>query len=148
MPRVLLDTNVLISYLLRPDAESAVGTLLRAFLAGRFVLLLPEALLEELVVTVREKPPLAQRIPVDELQTLVTLLRQFGETVPRIRRPIPQVTRDPKDDYLLAYALVGATDYLVSGDKDLLALQGQVAGLQLVTPRQAVAALGISEEAA
>jgi len=36
----------------------------------------------------------------------------------------------------LAYALVGEADYLITGDKDLLELQGQVAGLDILTPAQ------------
>ncbi len=45
------------------------------------------------------------------------------------------VTRDPKDDYLLAYALVGKADYLVTGDEDLLELE-QVDALKIVTARE------------
>jgi predicted nucleic acid-binding protein len=30
---------------------------------------------------------------------------------------------DPKDDHLIAYAVTGQADYLVSGDKELLLLQ-------------------------
>jgi predicted nucleic acid-binding protein len=36
---------------------------------------------------------------------------------------------------LLAYAVVGEADYLVTGDDDLLVL-GEVAGVKIVTPRQ------------
>ena len=39
-------------------------------------------------------------------------------------------------DSLLAYALIASADYLVTGDKDLLALQGKVTGLTIVTPAQ------------
>jgi predicted nucleic acid-binding protein len=56
--------------------------------------------------------------------------------VPRVESPIPAVTRDPKDDYLLAYALVGEADYLVTGDEDLLVLEGQISELEILTPRQ------------
>lgn len=43
------------------------------------------------------------------------------------------MTRDPKDDYLIAYAVIGEADYLVTGDKDLLVLE-QIAGVTIVTP--------------
>ncbi len=46
------------------------------------------------------------------------------------------VMRDLKDDYLLAYALVGEADYLVTGDKDLLELQGPITGLEILTSAQ------------
>lgn len=56
--------------------------------------------------------------------------------MPRIESPIPAVTRDPKDDYLLSYAPVGGADYIVTGDEDLLALHGQIQELEILTPRQ------------
>ena len=40
--------------------------------------------------------------------------------------------------FLLAYALVGAADFLVTGDKDLLVLKGELAELQIVTPTEFV----------
>jgi putative PIN family toxin of toxin-antitoxin system len=136
--RVLIDTNVLISYLVQPGREGSVGTVVHAALEGQFTLLMPQALLDELTVTVRNKPRLARRIPLEELDIFAFLLAQFGERVPKIEIPFPPVTRDKNDDYLLAYALVGAADYLVTGDKDLLALQGQITGLEIVTPSQFV----------
>ncbi len=54
--------------------------------------------------------------------------------VPTIVEPILPVTSDPKDDYLLAYTLVGQANYLVTGDEGLLTL-GTVAGLKIVSPR-------------
>jgi putative PIN family toxin of toxin-antitoxin system len=134
--RVLIDTNVLVSYLLQPDAPGAVQATLRAFLEEQFTLLVPGALLQELLVTVGGKPRLAKRIPSEELATFIAILEEFGEGVQQISEPIPAVTRDPKDDYLLAYALVGEADYLVTGDKDLLELQGQISGLEILTPAQ------------
>jgi hypothetical protein len=139
--RVLIDANVLISYLLRPDEAGAVRAILRAFLKERFTLLVPEALLRELVATVRGKRRLAGRITSQDLETFLSSLEEFGEGVREIREPIPAVTREPKDDYLLAYALVGTADYLITGDKDLLALRGQVPGLAIVTPAEFAAAL-------
>ena len=56
----------------------------------------------------------------------------ISEIIPKITEEIPAVTRDPKDDYLLAYALVGQADYLVTGDNDLLTLD-QVENVRIVT---------------
>jgi uncharacterized protein len=134
--RVLIDTNVLISYLLRPAETGAVRVIIRAFLEDRFTLLVPEVLLQELEVTVLGKRRLAERILPEELDTFVAVLEEFGERVDMIQEPIPAVTRDPKDDYLLAYALVGKADHLVTGDRDLLALRGQMPGVEILTPAQ------------
>jgi len=97
---------------------------------------MPQALLNELIVTVRGKPRLAKRIPLEELEIFVALLAQSGEGVATIAEPIPAATRDRNDDYLLAYALLGAADYLVTGDRDLLILNEQIAGLTILTPAQ------------
>ena len=132
--RALLDTNILISYLLTPDRDSPIVEIVQAAVLGRFTLLLPEALLEELAAKVGEKPYLARRIAPEELAELAEILGQVAEVIPRITQPIPAVTRDPKDDYLLAYALVGQADYLVTGDQDLLVLK-EVEGIAIVTPR-------------
>lgn len=132
--RVLIDTNVFISYLLNPQSAGVIPEIFTAMSQEAFTLLLPEALLEEIVVTVSNKPKLAERIPRQELQAFVTALHELGEIIPRIKDPIPAATRDPKDDFLLAYALVGAADCLVTGDKDLLVLEIQ--GLEILAPRQ------------
>lgn len=140
--RALIDTNVLISYLLLPGEGGAIRTLIRAFEEGRFTLLLPAPLLQELIGAVQGKQRLSSRISPQELNDFIETLTNYAEEVGRITTPIPKITRDVKDDYLLAYALVGAADYLVTGDKDLLALQGLITGLDIVTPAQFVEILG------
>ena len=42
---------------------------------------------------------------------------------------------DPKDDMVVATAVVARADYLVSGDRHLLSL-GQYEGTRILTPRQ------------
>jgi putative PIN family toxin of toxin-antitoxin system len=99
------------------------------------VILLPGQLLEELTRKAHEKKYLADRITPQELQEFVALLSELAEAIPHIPEAIPAVTRDPKDDYLLAYALVGQADYLVTGDEDLLVLK-QIDQVKIVTPRE------------
>ena len=140
--RVLVDTNVLISILLKPSEGGPVRALFHAFVAGRFTLLLPEWLIDELTNSVQTKPRLAKRISITQLNRFTALLRAAAEQIAEIETPIPVVSRDLDDDYVLAYALVGNADYLVTGDKDLLALEGLIAGLEIVTPAQFVEILG------
>jgi len=139
--RILADTNVLISLLLGVGEGGAIRSIFRALLSGQFTLLLPDQLVDELTATVRGKPRLAKRITSDELDQFVALLRQIGERVATVEGPFPAVLRDPDDDYVLAYALMASADYLLTGDKDLLAFQGQVVGLAIVTPAQLAQAL-------
>ena len=96
--------------------------------------------MEEFARRVETKPYLRERISRDVLEDFVQLLVEVAEIIPPLSQAIPALTRDPKDDYLLAYALLGQADYLVAGDDDLLSL-GSVGGLQIVTARELLARL-------
>jgi putative PIN family toxin of toxin-antitoxin system len=138
--RVLLDANILISFLLIPHKQSPIYQVVTAGLRGEFVILLAGQLLEELARKAQGKKYLADRVTPQELKKFVRLVSELSETIPVIKEEIPAVTRDPKDDYLLAYALVGEADYLVTGDKDLLVLE-QVDKVKIVTPREFITIL-------
>jgi putative PIN family toxin of toxin-antitoxin system len=75
-----------------------------------------EELLSEMRKKIREKPYLTKHIRQDEMEQFITLLTSVGELLKPITEEIPAVTRDKKDDYLLAYGMVGECDYLVTGD--------------------------------
>lgn len=47
----------------------------------------------------------------------------------------PKLSRDPKDNFLLAAALEAKADYLITGDKDLLILV-KVGGARILKPAQ------------
>jgi putative PIN family toxin of toxin-antitoxin system len=131
--RVLLDANIFISYLLHPERDGPITQIIHGAIQSRFTLLLPKKLLTEFSARIGSKAYLGQRITPEEMTQLRMLLESVGEVIPEITRPIPPVTRDPKDDYLLAYAAVGRADYLVNGDEDLLVLE-RVAGVTICRP--------------
>ena len=84
---------------------------------------------------------LSKRISPEELANFVELARQVGEVIAEIKKENPAVTRDPKDHYLLAYAVVGDADHLVTGDMNLLLLES-VSSLKMIKPADFVALLG------
>lgn len=138
--RVLLDANIFISYLLyvsgdmtRSRRQSPVIHIIEAALEEQFTLLMARELMLELVRRVPTKRYLAERITQETLEEFTTLLSIVAEIVPSVAGPLPAATRDPKDDYLLVYALVGQADYLVTGDDDLLSL-GEVEDVKIVSP--------------
>ena len=133
--RVLLDANIFLSYLLSPDSKSTIVDVLEAGLLGRYQLLVTPLVIEEFVRKVETKRYLSERIPRTMLAEFVGILGEGAEAIPPLTEAIPAVTRDPKDDYLLAYALLGRANYLVTGDDDLRSL-GTVGDLQIVTARQ------------
>ncbi len=130
--RVILDANIFISYLLKPSGRGDVAQIMAALRSGAFDVLVPEELLKEVIDSCAKKR-LSRTIRAEEVEVLITLLRQMGEQLSALSPPFAAYTRDFKDDYLIAYALVAHADYLVSGDKDLLVLW-QVESVQILSP--------------
>lgn len=139
--RVLTDTNLFIAYLLKPRDDSVVSLLLDAVIEEDVILLMPAELLAEINHTIKRKPHLIRVITKERLDKFLSLLQSICEEIPLITTAIPAITRDPKDDYLIAYALVSKADYLVTGDKDLLVLE-QVESVKIVDAREFRQVLG------
>jgi putative PIN family toxin of toxin-antitoxin system len=62
------------------------------------------------------------RITADETRRFVADIRSRAEVVPDAPEPWLAETRDPKDDYLVAFAREAGVDALVSGDVHLTEL--------------------------
>ena len=130
--RVLLDANILISYLLTP--KGTTKHILAAAAEGYITLILPVELLDELKRKITHKPYLAERITQLELELFIKLLGGVGERLPLNVTTIPMtVPDDPKDSYLIAYAMLNQVDYLVTGDKGLLILDNKIKEFSIVT---------------
>lgn len=140
---VLLDTNVLLSYLLTPQKKGPIFETVTAGILGNYQLLIPRPLLAELINKVSSKKYLAKKITPSEAKKLIALLEKSATVLPEITETIPTVTRDPKDNYLLSAALLWQASYLVTGDKDLLTLK-KVGNLQILSPKDFTKKLGAS----
>lgn len=70
--RVVVDTNLFISYLLAPDKSGTITHLVNTGLRGSFTILAPQQLLTELTAAVASKPYLATRIHTSDIAELVT----------------------------------------------------------------------------
>src|SRR5687768_8491233 len=101
--------------------------LLRAATAGRVTPIVSPQLLREVSQKVATKPYLADRIPANHVDRLAQALTMVGEVREDADVLFPAITRDRKDDYLVANAVIYGVDFLVSGDHDLLEL-GEVEG--------------------
>lgn len=134
MIRTLLDTNVLVSSLLSPAAVP--GQLLQAWRGDLFELCLSELLLAEVTeVLSRPKIRALARLADQQLDEFVELLQALAvfPSAPLLLEPV--VADDPDDDVVLATAVAGQAETIVSGDHHLLAL-GTYRGLPVLTPRQ------------
>lgn len=141
MTRVLIDANVLISYLLNPTGDGPPSMLLRAAIAGRVIPMVSPKLILEVSQTIATKPYLTDKIPADHVHRLARALTNVGEFREDVDVPYPAITRDRKNDYLVANAIIHCVDFLVSGDRDLLALGEEFEGVRIVSPAQFVAIL-------
>lgn len=133
--RVVFDTNTLVSYLLthRPP----IATLIDVCVArGDIVPVTAVELLEELD-RVLQYPRLQRYISEEERTRFVALLMALSEVV-ELPETIPQICRDPDDDRIIACAVVGGAEVIVSGDDDLLVLD-RVGEVVVVSPAQLLA---------
>jgi uncharacterized protein len=129
--RVVFDANVFISALLSPRGSPA--QLLRRWVGGAFDLVVSPLLLAELERAF-SYPKLARAVSPDEARTFVEELRNSAVLVDDPSEVESGVTRDPKDDYLVALARAASADVLVSGDPHIT----EVPGLEppVLTPRE------------
>jgi putative PIN family toxin of toxin-antitoxin system len=131
--RAVLDTNVLISGIAYPN--SIPGKLLAAWRQGAYEVLLSDYILDEFR---RVMPRLAHRhgLSSDEVDDLVDSWMLLVDLVEPVRLAADSV-RDAADIAVLgtwvAARQLGAPCYLVTGDKDLLALAGEY---PIVTPAE------------
>ena len=111
--RVVLDTNVLVSAL---HFGGRPRGLLDDVLRGDHTLIGGPAILGELeAVLVETCGWTSERAAVVRAE-----LEAIAEVVTPVE--VPRVFRDPDDDQILAIAVIGTVDALVTGDADLLAL--------------------------
>lgn len=135
MIRVLADANVLVSAALARSPDAPSVRILDAGLTGRVELVVSPALLAE-IESVLTRPRLRRYVSAEEVERFLV---ELAGAVALERDPLPphpSVCRDPDDDYLVALSRSTASDYLVSGDRDLHSLN--LEDVLVVTPRELV----------
>jgi putative PIN family toxin of toxin-antitoxin system len=124
--RVVVDTNVLISAL--HFSGGTLSGIWKPLAEGRYRLILSPAIIAELAEKLRGKFGWDE----GELQlTLRTLVRKADIVRPtEVTRAVPN---DQDDDQIIACAVLGKADVIVSGDRHLLTLR-EHGGIQIVRP--------------
>jgi uncharacterized protein len=138
--RAVLDANIFISALLIQSGMSA--RVVAAAYAVAFRCFASDAIVHEVLRTVTGVR-IQRKYPIGAAE--IDRVRQFLESdavlVP-ITVTVQGVASHPEDDLILATAVSAQANYLVTGDRQLLAL-GQYQGVQIVTPREFAVILGL-----
>ena len=132
--RIFLDTNVLVSAY---TARGLCAELLELILTDpQCSLLTGEFNLSELRSVLRRRP---FRVPPALIAEIERELKD-QTIIPKPLHPADEPVRDPNDRWVLASAIAGHADLLVTGDTDLLDIADQ-SSLPIVTPRECRAQL-------
>lgn len=126
--RVVLDTNVLVSGLAYP--ASVPGRILTAWRQGGIDLVLSRYILDEMVRVLPRLPRISlSEAEIRDLADSFVFLADIVEPA-EVR---DEALRDPADQPVLATLLAAQARYLITGDKDLLALAERY---PIVTPSE------------
>jgi hypothetical protein len=127
MLRVVLDTNVLISALIR---KGKPRKLLRRAYEKRFILILSREMMEEFL-EVCGRDYFHEFVSDDEAARFSRMLVNLSQFV-AIKSKFKVISEDPSDDIIINTAIDGGAEYIVSGDEHLLAL-GEFRGIRMVS---------------
>jgi uncharacterized protein len=114
--RIVIDTNLWVSFLLKND-YSKIDRLL---IQQKATIIFSDELLAELLDVVY-RPKFKKFFSNDNIDLILALIDKVAHFV-KIESIIT-ICRDEKDNFLLALAIDGKADFLLTGDKDLLELK-------------------------
>lgn len=111
--KIVLDSNIIVSGILW---KGKPGKIVEKWLSGEFTLILSEQLLAEyteIIERLSNNPDLTE-----SWKNVFVKEAVFIEVT-----EVEQISRDPDDDFVLALAMKGNADLIISGDRDLLDLK-------------------------
>jgi putative PIN family toxin of toxin-antitoxin system len=134
MLRVVLDTNQFVSSVLVRHGLPA--QVLDAWRRREYLLLISTAIVAEIRATL-DYPRLRRKYPItdEQVERLITLLEQEALVVPGKANTKGAIPDDPQDEMVLACAVDGLADLIVSGDRHLLDLK-EYRDIPIITARE------------
>jgi uncharacterized protein len=133
-PRVLLDTNVLVSAII--SRGKARELLNRAIVDKKFSIVISEAILKELR-TVLQRPKF--KTSKDEIDKIILAIIQTGEIISP-ESDFKVINEDPDDNIILNAAYDGKVNMIITGDDHLLGLQS-FKGIRILRITEAISEL-------
>jgi putative PIN family toxin of toxin-antitoxin system len=119
--RAVLDTTVWCSAFLSQNENGAARRIWNAWRGGLFIAVVSGPIVDEVARVLLEE----LRVPEADVEEFVVLLCGVADIVP-IQHQV-MGCRDRNDDAFLETALVGAANYVVTHDEDLLTLPASLA---------------------
>jgi putative PIN family toxin of toxin-antitoxin system len=133
--RVVLDTNVYIAIFTSPQGK--LGAIWEQALQGTYTLLTSTAIVAELAGVLREKFQWSTEAITARAKRFVRIAEIITpKTVPNV------IQNDPADNHILACALAGQADLIVSGDRRHLLPLKAYEGIPIVAPVDFLRMLG------
>ena len=123
--KIVIDTNLWISFLI----SNNFSKLERILFSNKVTLLFSDELEGEFL-DVAGRPKFRRYFSHEEIQNVLTVIHK--RTINIEVKSVEKVCRDPKDNFLLALAIDGKADFLITGDADLLTLENH-RGVKIVT---------------
>lgn len=142
LPRVVIDTNVVVSAFISP--RGAPAKIMEHWERNTFALVVSDPILDEYERALNyDRVRIRHRMTHAEVAAVVEGFRTFAVLV-NPRESIRVITADPDDDKFVECAIEGHAAYIVSGDPHLLAL-GEYRGIYILPPTAFLAILEASE---
>jgi putative PIN family toxin of toxin-antitoxin system len=126
---VVYDTNVLVSGTV--STTGAAAQLIDAWRSGQCTLITSEPILEEVIRTLA-KPYFQAHLAASQIQDVERLLRRWAIVTP-LTVTVQGVATHPEDDVVLATAVSGKAEYLVTHDKKLQGVE-EYQGVKILRP--------------
>ena len=130
--RVVLDTNILINALITKGTPP--DNLYQAWLNGEIEVVMTAAQIAE-IRDVLVRPRLKRFIHTDEAVAIVENIDEYALVL--TDAPVVDISPDPNDNPILAAAIAGKVDLIVSGDKKHMVALREVQGIPVLTAREA-----------
>lgn len=125
--RAVLDTNVFVSAALSKNASSPTREVVERWKRGEFVLLICTPLAEEIAEKLRD-----HQIDPPQIEKLVETLANLAEWIEVPPEKIESLLADPDDNVIVACAVQGQANYLVTYDPHFDALGGDYHGIKII----------------
>lgn len=126
-PRAVFDTNVFVSSSLSKNVNSPTRELLQRWKNNEFTLLICDQIVKELLEILNKRG-----VALEDITEQVTLLARSAEWVEVPEERIENLLSDPDDNVVIACAVEGGANYLVTYDPHFDLLKGDYKGIKIV----------------